>query len=355
VVVADHHDYFGLAIVVPLQGTGGIYGPSCHAVAELAAHEINQADGILGRRVELIFIDAGRRPEVVGAEIAELVRVGVVDAITGWHISPVRDAIFRHVQGAVPYVYTALYEGGEARPGVFSSGEIPFTQVAPALYWLRRQAGVRDWVIVGHDYSWPRRSASFIRQIADRLDVQVLGADYAPMDDERAVLRLVDRVDRSAAGGVLMFFVGQDAVIFNREFARRGLTQRMVRYSPLMDESMLMGSGLEATENLFASAGYFRSLVTPATMDLQSRYAAFHGEGAPALSNTAESMYEGIATLFHLHARARTTEMSRINGSVVGLAYDGPRGVVEYHGPQGRHDVYLARADGFDFEVLTGL
>lgn len=348
-------EVFGVAMVIPLQGAGGIFGPSCRSVAELAAHEMNQSDGILGRQVELVFIDAGRAPSVVAAEVAELVRLGAVHAITGWHISPVRDALFAAIRGRVPYVYTALYEGGEARPGVFSSGEVPFTQVGPALKWLRDNRDVRDWTLVGDDYSWPIDSVRFVRDIAPELGLTVHGAGYADMGNEAAIVRLVDELEKAPTTGVAMFFVGHDAVVFNREFAGRGLHERMVRYSPMMDEAMLLASGFEATDDLYSSAGYYRSLINADTLDLQGRYNNFHGPFAPALTNTAESCYEGLMTLANLLGRAGSTDMSAVNRAIVGLAYDGPRGVVEYHGPQGMHHVHLAKADGLDFEVLADL
>ncbi|QNG21213.1 substrate-binding domain-containing protein [Rhodococcus triatomae] len=342
-------------MVIPLQGTGGIFGPSCRSVAELASHEINESGGILGREVELVFVDSGRPDDLLTAEVDALIRAGRIDAITGWHISSHRHLLADVVRGRIPYIYTALYEGGETRPGVFASGEVPGTQVAPAFAWLGRNLGLRDWAVVGHDYVWPRTSAAFVRTAAPALGMRVHGAAFATMGDEEAVFRLVDHVEHAAVDGVAMFLVGQDAVVFNREFARRGLHERTVRFSPLMDENMLLGSGDGCTESLFSSAGYFRSLVTADTLDLQSRYLGYHGAYAPALNNTAESCYEGMVTLARLVDRAGSTDMDRVNAAVDGLAYDGPRGVVEFRGAQGVHDVYLAKADGYDFDVVAAL
>jgi ABC-type branched-subunit amino acid transport system substrate-binding protein len=38
-----------VALVVPLHGSAGIFGPSCELCAQLAAEEINASDGLLGR------------------------------------------------------------------------------------------------------------------------------------------------------------------------------------------------------------------------------------------------------------------------------------------------------------------
>jgi len=87
--------------------------------------------------------------------VGALAAAGLVDAVVGWHISAVRQAVSPRIAGVLPYVYTALYEGGERTPGVCLTGEIPSRQLLPAMQWLRREQGVRRWCIVGNDYVWP--------------------------------------------------------------------------------------------------------------------------------------------------------------------------------------------------------
>jgi hypothetical protein len=103
-----------VAFVVPRSGPAGIFGPSCEACGRLAAEEINEADGVLGRELRLHAIDGGRAPEQVAAEVDALVGTGLVDAVAGWHISAVRQRLTPIVAGRVPYVYSPGYEG---RPG----------------------------------------------------------------------------------------------------------------------------------------------------------------------------------------------------------------------------------------------
>ena len=52
-------DRLKIALLVPLSGPAGLWGPSCQTSALMAAREINAAGGILGREVELVFADAG--------------------------------------------------------------------------------------------------------------------------------------------------------------------------------------------------------------------------------------------------------------------------------------------------------
>ncbi|MBW4720518.1 substrate-binding domain-containing protein [Saccharothrix obliqua] len=342
-----------VALVVPLRGPAGLFGPSCEAIADLAARELNAEGGLLGREVSFEVVDGGAEPARVAAELDALITAGRVDAVSGWHISSVRNAVAPVVAGRVPYVYTSLYEGGERRPGIFCCGETPRLQLAPALRWLRDNVGARNWFVVGDDYVWPHTSTAAVRRYARELDLRIAGEAFASLGGDMA--GLVDRVERTPCDGVLMLLVGQDAVEFNRRFAARGLHERLVRFSPLMEENMLLASGFGATRNLFVSAAYFRSMVNADAMDLLGRYVGLHGPDAPALNNAAESCYEGLRALAALVRRAGTARLPELNAAIDGVAYHGPRGTVEFRGQQANQYVHLAVADGFDFDVVTRL
>jgi urea transport system substrate-binding protein len=141
-----------VALVVPLQGPAGVFGPSCELSAQLAVEELNTAGGVLDREVRLVTVDGGRPPEQVAAEVEALVSLGAVDGVLGWHTSAVRQALLPRIAGRVPYVYTAQYEGGERTPGVFLTGETDAAQLLPAMRLLAEATGARRWCTVGNDY-----------------------------------------------------------------------------------------------------------------------------------------------------------------------------------------------------------
>ncbi|SFE81533.1 substrate-binding domain-containing protein [Blastococcus tunisiensis] len=342
-----------VALVVPLQGPAGIFGPSCEAVAATALTLINQT-GVLGRDMSVEVVDGGAPPAQIAAEIGRLIDAGGIDGVTGWHISAVRQTLAPITAGRIPYVYTSLYEGGETRPGVFCSGETPARQVAPALRWLRDVRDVRRWFIIGDDYVWPRASVDVTRLFARRLDLRVAGTAFVPLGT-RDFAQVLERIRGSDAQGVLMYLVGQDAVEFNRAFTQWGLQDDLVRFTPLMEENMLMASGADATEDLFVCASYFRSLATASALDLGADYVAQHGPDAPPLNNAAESCYEGLMTLAALAQHAGSVDVRRMLEVADGVGYDGPRGAVSFVGNHLQQPVHLAVADGVDFDVLTDL
>jgi ABC-type branched-subunit amino acid transport system substrate-binding protein len=351
---ARRRDALNMALVIPLQGPAGIFGPSCESCGSLAMEEINAEGGVLGRQLNLVPVDGGAAPAEVAREVDALLKAGAVEAVTGWHISAVREAVAPVIGGRVPYAYTALYEGGERRPGVFLTGETPDLQLGPALDWFADTAGARRWTIVGDDYVWPRRSAAVARRYLRRIGGTVCDEMYVPLGTTEfgPVLR---RVERSGCDAVLMLLIGADAVEFNRAFSALGLDRDMLRFSSLIDENVLLASGAENTRGLMTSAGYFEDLATASSLDFAAAYFRRFGADAPVLNSLGESCYEGVRLLTALMRRAASTEVPPMMSVAEGLSYESPRGTVQVRDRHLRQRVFLATADGLTWDVIQQL
>ena len=348
------HETLQVGLVIPLQGPAGMFGPSCEASADLAVQEINADSGVLGRQVRLVVIDGGQPPDRVADQVDCLVSARAIDAVTGWHISAVRQAVAPRTAGRVPYVYTALYEGGERTPGVFLTGETPDLQLYPAMRWMGTALGVRRWFIVGDDYVWPRASAAAARGYAERLGARICAESYVRLGSEDFTAALA-AIEGIRPDGILMLLVGEDAVQFNRAFAARGLDERIVRLSPLMDENMLLATGAGGTRGLYAAAGFFQALGTESSLQFLADYSRRHGVLAPAVTSLGESCYEGLRLLAEMFRRCGSTDLPALCAVADTTGYDGPRGPVHLANRHLRQRVYVARADGLDFEVLAQL
>jgi len=339
-----------VAFVVPLRGPTGIYGPSCLACGELAVEQLNAADGIGGRRVELVVVDGGRAPAVVAAEVGELVDSGRVEAIAGWHISAVRQAIVRRVGGRVIYAYAAMHEGSDETPALFMLGERPINQLLPAAHWMREQLGVGRWAIVGNDYVFPRVTGTTAVLALRGTASEIVSETYVPLGTTN-FSRVLEELPRDHVDGVMMLLMGQDAVHFNRQFARFGLDERLVRLSPAVEENTLLGGGADAHENLYAAAAYFDGMDTIESDELARAYYGRFGPLAPALNAVGESCYEAVHFLGRMGKIAGSVDVTAVGAMSSGTFYDSPRGLVRLDGNLLNQDVYLAAADGLEFEV----
>lgn len=343
-------DVLPVAFVVPLQGPTGIYGPSCLACGQLAVEQLNGRNGIAGRRVELVQVDAGRSPQAVAEEVGRLIDTGRVEAVAGWHISAVRVALARRIGGRVVYAFAAMHEGGDDTPGVFMLGERPVNQLLPATHWLREHQGARRWVVVGNDYVYPRVTGAVTREALQGTGSEIVHCSYVPLgtSDFRPV---VDGLGGSGADGVIMLLMGQDAVHFNRQFASAGLSERLVRLSPAIEENTLLGAGATANRGVYAAAAYFDGLATVESGEFASQYYARFGAFAPALNAVGESCYEAIRFLARLGEVSGSIAVSAVSGLPTGHFYESPRGLLRLDGNLVDQDVYLAAANGLEFDI----
>ncbi|NNH71469.1 substrate-binding domain-containing protein [Nocardia uniformis] len=344
-----------IALVVPLSGPAGLFGPSAEACADLAVEDINAMGGILDRPVRLHAVDAGAPLPELAARIGRMVDLGQIDGVVGWHLSNARKVITPQTAGRIPYVYTTFYEGGEDSDGVYMVGETPDQQLFPALRWLRAELGIRRWCVIGNDYVWPRETARAAKEFAaTTADIEILGETYIPLGGRRFGHAL-DLVRDSPAQGVLLFMVGADCAAFNRAFARAGLDDGRLRLSMMIGEDVLYAGGPDSTRGLHTASGYFESVISPEGMDFGSRYVRRFGTVAPALNNIGESCYEGMLLFASLAETARSLDLRAIERHAAQVSYGGPRGEVRVRGAHTTQPVFLADADALRFSVLAEL
>jgi urea transport system substrate-binding protein len=343
-----------IALCVPMRGCEGIWSPSCLASAELAAAELNAMQGILGRPCELLPVDASDESTDIEETLIDLVDEGEVDALVGMHISSVRQRITAAVGGRLPYVYTCLYEGGESTPGVYAIGETAARQLRPSIAWLTEHRKRRRWMLVGNDYVWPRVSHEIARRCVADCGGEVAAETFVPFgtDDYSQVF---DTLRATRCDAVLVSLVGQDAVEFNRAFARAGLQRTVLRLSCAIEENQLLAIGANCSEDLHVALGYFASLDTDANGSFKERYHSRFGTRAPTLNSIGQSLYEGVHFLAALLGDAATHEHDGPLRGCAPLAYPSARGALQFSAGMNLAPMHLACAEGHLFRVIARL
>jgi urea transport system substrate-binding protein len=338
-----------VGLFVPTSGAAGIWGPSTIACAQLAADELNRAGGLNGREICLLTIDAAsENPDLIPAT-SRLLADHTIDAVVGMHLSSVRKTLLPLLGGRLPYIYTPLYEGGERHAGVYTIGETPAHQLAPALVALSESRSPTRWALIGNDYVWPRVSHGYARDTLARLGCEVVHESFHPLgcnDYEPTV----DALERSGAQAVLLSLIGQDAIDFNRAFAARRLAGRLRRLSCAIEENELLAIGADLTEELYVAGSYFASLATQANLAFQERYRNRMGVRAPTLNALGQSTYEGVHFLHALLGRGRRAV---VPGEPV--PFRSARGAVWRGNDSLSCPIYLARANGHALEVVRTL
>ena len=340
---------FVVGLLVPINGSAGIWGPSSIACAQLAQAEINAAGGLLDRQLRLRIIDSSDEAMEVGSATAQLMNAGAIDAIVGMHTSQVRQRVLKDVARQIPYVYTPLYEGGERTPGVFALGETPGRQLRPAIEHLASRYRARRWMFVGNDYVWPRVSHRLAARYVGELGGEVVADRYLPFNVDD-FSELLDEIAKLKPHAILLSLIGQDAVQFNRAFGRCGLSRDMFRLSCAIEENGLLAIGADNTEGLFVSLGYFASLDNDANMAFKERYHNHFGQRAPTLNALGQSTYEGVHFMAALARRAADDDAPLLGHLAAPLAFRSVRGISYFGNDRCAHPTYLAEAGGHFFQ-----
>ena len=351
VLAAGSRD-FRVALLIPMCGSAGIWGPSCIASAEVAAHELNRRDGIGGRNVRLILVDSAIEAQVpVEGLVNSLIESRSIDAIVGMHISAVRQRLTRVIRGRVPYVYTPMYEGGEHGFGVFAIGDTPVHQLVPAMEWIQRSYKRRKWALIGNDYVWPRESHRYAKSTLAEMDAPLVYERYLPFAAPDLAVE-VEAIARSGADAVLISLIGQDAVDFNRIFGAMGLDRRIVRLTCVIEENGLLASGAENLKRLFCSSSYFGALATDANACFREVYHGFHGDRAPVLGALGQSTYEGMHFLASLMGDGKDEWPEQCASRAGPVTYRSARKAAYVSNSDNGIATFMARADGVMYRII---
>ncbi|MBF6211809.1 ABC transporter substrate-binding protein [Nocardia puris] len=338
--------------IAPRTGAGAIVGPSCEAAAALAAAEMNEGTGILGREVCVTTIDGGGPPQRVADEVSALLATGMVHAITGIPMPENRSAVTRAAAGRAPCVFGVGHDGLDPElPGVFMIGEHPGIQTLVAVNWLYREFGARRWAVVASEYGWSRRITPALRTILAPTH-EIVAEHFVPLgatafDDVLGDPRLDD------ADGVILLLVGGDAARFNRAFTRAGRADRQFRTGPTIDENVLLAGGLDANRNIYVPSRVIPDRRCAGDRDLLDRYRRLHRGFAPTFSRFANGVYRSLHALRAVADATGSFDTTTMHRTLADRpVLESAVGTFTFRGDQIVTPTFLTRAAGADFETL---
>ena len=337
-------------VLLPLSGPASIFAASSRNCTELAVSHINARGGIAQRPLTIQYLDAGRAPEAVAADVRVAYGSGF-DAVLGMHDSAVREAVVGALQARVPYIYTPVYEGGACSRGLYVLGETPQQLLRPSIPWINKNRGAKRWYLIGNDYAWPRKTNEHAERYIAASGASIVGESYHGFDVSD-FSRDLARIEEAKADAVLITLVGVASVSFNRQFGERALHKQALRLGPLIEENTLALIGAPGSVDLYAVAGYFANIPTTAARQFRTDYLSRFGRDAPVLNTLAQSCYEGLRLLQVLGNKAGRLDVSAIESIAQWAISEGPRGMVVLSNRHAIRDVYLARAEGGSFNVV---
>ncbi len=250
-----------------LDGTGplSLYGEPMVKAQTFMIEEINAKGGLLGRKLELRYIDSKSQIPNYVAGAKELVADKDVVVTHGGITSASREAI-RPVfdQAKKLYFYNQLYEGGVCDKWVFCTGVVPQQQMKQLIPYLAEVAGKRIYTMAA-DYNYGQISAKWVRKFVGDIGGQVVGEEFIPLDQSNFNSSLA-RIQAVKPDVVLSLLVGGAHLGFYNQFAQAGLKGKITLASTVVglgNEQQVLAP--DVGEGLIVAMPYFQELTTPSS------------------------------------------------------------------------------------------
>lgn len=338
-----------------LSGGLDLYGKPMADALILAAEEINEAGGLLGRQIKLIAQDPQSNMQQY-TQIAQKMALGdKVSVVHGGMTSSSREVIRPVLRKAdTLYFYNTQYEGGVCDRNTFCTGATPAQNLASAIPESIARFGKKIYVVAA-DYNYGQIISEWVKKYAKDEGGEVVAVEFFPLDVSEFG-PTIQKIQSADPDLVFSALVGGAHVSFYRQWAAAGLNSKL----PLVSSTFSHGQeqkvlSAEEGNGIITFASYFETIDSPANKAFLERWHKRFGDDYPVVTEFASNTYQGL----HLWAKAvtaagTTDRLKVIEALETGISIDGPSGEVTID-PQTHHvkvDGRMGETENQTFKIL---
>jgi len=216
-----------LGLLTPLTGAFARTGKAMQDAAQMAVDEINEAGGVLGRKVVLITRDTAGDPETGLDAALKLILDDKVHVLFGTFSSGVTLAILPKIpQYKVPFLVSVSTATEITTPVLSNYTNYKYifgtrwnnTQVALlAVSFVTEVVGAKRVFFMSADAKFPRDLYGIVKPILESKGVTIVGVDFPPRTATDFTTYL-QRVKETNPDAVLSTQVGGDGPIFAKQY-----------------------------------------------------------------------------------------------------------------------------------------
>ncbi|MGY4505814.1 urea transport system substrate-binding protein [Bradyrhizobium sp. GM24.11] len=338
-----------------LSGGLDLYGKPMADALVLAAEEINEKGGVLGKQVKLITQDAQSNMQQY-TQIAQKMALGDKVAVVQGGMTSASREVIRPVLGRAKtlYFYNTQYEGGVCDRNTFCTGATPAQNLASSVPEIIKKFGKKIYIVAA-DYNYGQITSLWVKKYAGENSGEIIATEFFPLDVSEFG-PTIQKIQAASPDLVFSALVGGSHASFYRQWAAAGMNKKI----PLASSTFSHGQeqvilAPEESNGIATCAIYFQSIDNAANRDFVARWQKRFGADYPVITEFAASTYQGM----HLWAKAVETAKSTDRIKVIealeaGISFDGPAGKVTID-PQTHHvklDARMAVCKNRRFEIL---
>ncbi len=341
--------------VLPFSGGLELFGNQAKLGLDLAMKEINDAGGILGRPLKILYEDNKIDPKTSVEKARTLIgRDGAV-ALTGPILSSSRDAMAATVnRSKVPLLYATNYEGGACSRYIFSFNTVPNQELAKLLPYMHETFGGSTYMF-GADYVWPQQMFAAAKKIVADLGGSTAGEEFTPWG-VKEFAPVIRRIADSGAKALLFTLPGGDGITFIKQAEAFGLFDRVTVAFLGFAETYLGAFGPGGGQNMWVTVPFVASGSQPGVNDFVARIRAQAGNDVP-ISHYVVTHYNAMNALRDALRRQDAVNPEAVVDGLEGLTVSTPTGPVSIGGVD--HHVtlpmFLAKTEGAGLVTVEDL
>jgi urea transport system substrate-binding protein len=317
-----------LGSILDNSGNLDIYGKPMVIATRLAVDEINDAGGLLGRKIKLIQYDSQSDIALYTKYAQQLVREDKVDVVHGGITSASREAIRQTFKrGNTLYFYNVLYEGGVCDRNTVVTGTTPAQAVEPIVQRAMKQWGKKVYVLAA-DYNYGQITAKWISHYVGQGKGTVVKTDFFPLD-VADFGSTIAKIQQEKPNFVVAALVGGAHMSFFRQWAASGMNKKI----PLASTTFGVGNehlALSAAEGdgILIAGNYSQESTLPANKQFLAAWQKKFGD-TKIVHEIAVSQYQGIKLWAECVRKAGSVEREAVLKAIeAGPSIEGPAGKV---------------------------
>ncbi|MEM1153790.1 MAG: ABC transporter substrate-binding protein [Pseudomonadota bacterium] len=317
-----------VAAILPLSGDLKLFGEQARLGLEVAALEINQSNGVLGRELIIDYFDDEARPTRAKSMAERVSKSADYLAVLGPITSACRNAMSPVLEGAgIPLLYATDYEGGDCGPSRFYFNSVPNQVTKPLLtYLLDQYAG--EVYLLGADYIWPRRMFVSCENIIASRGRRIAGKQFVPLQGLSDYNSLINDIQKSNASMVVQALPGLESEQFVAAAHRAGLFPQasigVLGALALYTRSIRAIDGVRA----FGCSPFVETDGSTRAKNFVTKAKHTAPKGV-AISAYAATHYSALSALVSACAAKEDVSREAIIAGLAGLEYETPSGQLQ--------------------------
>ena len=345
-----------VGILHSVTGTMSISETGAQEAEKLAIAQINEAGGVLGRKIKIIQEDGASDWPTFAEKAKKLLVNDKCASVMGCWTSASRKAVlpvFEQYNGLL--YYPTFYEGLEQSKNVFYTGQEATQQILAGLDWVHKEKGGDTFYFIGSDYIWPRTSNKIARKhVENVLKCKVVGEEYYPLGYTE-FQSLVNKVKLAKPNCIYSIIVGGSNVAFYKQLKAAGIDlSKQVLITISVTEDEIDGIGGDNFAGAYACMKYFQSIENDNNKKLVTDFKKMWGDKT-VIGDVTQAAYLGPYLWKMACEKANSFDVDKVVAASPELEFKGaPEGYVRIdpnHHLWSKTRVGKAKADG-QFEIV---